>query len=183
MKAPSVRLGRALLVAALSGAFMTGCGDDDDGGDGAGTGGGGSAGTSGAGGGAGRAGGSAGSGGSGGRAGGSGASGGRGGSGGSAGSAVECSALGPLPAGCVSCIQGAVSACGTECVALLNCNANKCGMATEAERMACVSACCLMEATTAVSAPGGQDTLRAAQAAVLMQCAAMCGGDDSDAGM
>jgi hypothetical protein len=57
------------------------------------------------------------------------------------------------------------------------------GDPSRADGMRLVVLCCLMEATTAVAAPSGQDTLRAAQAAALMQCAPMCGGGDSDAGM
>lgn len=176
----SRRLGFGLLVVALGGAFA-GCGDDDgdDNPSVAGSGGSGAAGA-GTGGGGGSSGGGAG--GSGGSRAGSGGSGGRSGSGGAAGSSVECSNLDPLSAECVSCVQAAVTACGAECVALLNCVADKCGTAAgQAEQQACVSSCCLTEATTAVSLPNGQDTLRSASEAQRMACAAMCGGDE-DAG-
>ena len=89
-----------------------------------------------------------------------------------------------LSMGCVSCVQAAVTACGKECVALLNCNASKCATATtQADQQACVGACCLMEATTAIALPGGQDALRAAQMAQRMGCAAMCGSADPDGGI
>jgi hypothetical protein len=177
MKASWKRFACGLLVVALSGACAS-CGDDDDDGDAAGTGGTSTAGRGGSAGGGGGAAGSAGAAGS--------STAGRSGSGGSGGSAggVACGSSGPLSAGCVSCIQGAVTACGSECVALLNCSANKCAAATNmADQTACVTACCLTEATTAVGAPGGREALGAAQMAQRMQCAAMCGGGDADGGI
>jgi hypothetical protein len=175
------RLGCGLLVVALSGAGA-GCGDDDDDDDGnqAGTGGSSTAGKGGSGG-AGASGGTGGSGGS--STAGKGGSGGSGGTGGSGGS-VACGSAGPLSAECVTCIKSMVSACGNECVALLNCSANKCAAATDqASQQACVSMCCLTEATTAVGVAGGREALGAAQMAQRAQCAAMCSGGDADGGI
>lgn len=54
---------------------------------------------------------------------------------------------------------------------------------SESAQTACVTMCCLNEATAAVSGPGGRDTLGAAQRAQRMQCAAACGGADIDGGV
>jgi hypothetical protein len=92
--------------------------------------------------------------------------------------------LGALPAACITCIQAAVTACGTECEAVLNCSADKCGEETTSDgQRACVSACCLSEATAAVSIANGQATLGMAQMVQRMGCAAMCGAGAADAGL
>jgi hypothetical protein len=169
MTAPWKTLGCGLLIVALSGGFA-GCGDDDDDDDEAGSGGSSSAGK----------GGTSGSG----TAGKGGASGsGTAGKGGAGGAGGQCGTAGPLSATCVSCVQSAVTACGTECVALLNCSANKCATATtEAAQTACVTMCCIAEAGSAIAAPGGRDALIAAQKAQRAECAAMCASGDMDGG-